>query len=49
MTPRKYSQALQRQRHSRILLIRRVAKVIRNPFSFCDAIRDENPDRTATI
>jgi hypothetical protein len=43
------SQVLQHQRDSRILLIRRVAEVSRNTFSFCDVICDENPDRTATI
>ena len=43
------SQVLQHQRHSRILLIRRVVEVSRNTFSFCDVICDENPDRTATI
>jgi hypothetical protein len=32
-----------------MLLIRRVAEVSRNTFSFCDVICDENPDRTATI
>ena len=40
---------MQHQRHSPILLIRRVAEVSRNTFSFCDVICDENPDRTATI
>jgi len=43
------SQVLQHQRHSRILLIRRVVEVSRNTFSFWHVVCDENPDRTATI